>query len=201
MTLILGVTVIVFFGLLFVINLLKPVVIARYLTPAIGPIIVVSALLALGRNATKWASIAISVCALLAVAEAIVTRKHFRDGWDISAARVASMVAACADTRVFVESHRGDTRDDVLDNAGRAAGYLYWKKRLHLPITEVLPGSVIPAGTTCPNIFWAEHTFHEQSLELDVNGLLQRHGLTAAGPASLEYVSSGAIVTVGKGVP
>ena len=197
-TLILAMTVVAFFSLLFVINILKPVIIPRYLTPAIGPIIVVSALLALGKNATKWTSVAISVCALLAVAEAIATKKHFRDGWDVSAAKVAGIVAACPDTKVFVESHRGDSKDDVLDNTGRAAGYAYWKARDHLPITEILPGSTIPAGDKCPNLFWAEHTFVEQAQGLDVNGMLKRHGLTAAGPTSLEYVSSGAIITVGK---
>jgi hypothetical protein len=200
-TLILGITVIAYFGALFLLNFVQPVVVPRYLTPAIGPIIVGSTLLALGKNATKWTSVAISLCGLLAVGVSIVTDKHSRDGWNVSAAKVANMVAACPETRVFVGTHSGGDERSVPPINGRATGYLYWKTRAKLPITDAPPGFVIPPGDICPNIFWIEHTFLEQAQQLEVDALLKSYGVKAGGRTSLEYVSSGAIITVGPPAP
>lgn len=189
---------VIFLGLLFVLNAIKPMIIPRYLTPAIGPIIAATALLATGRSAPRWALAAVTVCALLAVAEAVATRKHFRDGWDVSANAIAAKVAACPGTRVYVSSHRTDVEPFQLDVVAREEGYRYYAKRLGLKLTELKPGDVIPAGNACPNLFWAEHAFELQTVNADVNGVLKAYSLKAQGPASLEWISSAGVVAVGR---
>jgi hypothetical protein len=190
-----GVTL-VFFGALFALNTVKPMIIPRYLTPAIGPLLVGIALLATGKGMPKWAGAMISAFAILAVVEAVTTDKHAREGWDVSAARVADLVRACPDSKVYVEAHVGTGEDYVLPNITRETGYGYYQSRFNLPLNQLERGQVVPAPAGCPSIFWVEHTYDYRFLNLDARGVLNSLGLRAAGPATLEWVGSGGIILV-----
>jgi hypothetical protein len=128
-----------------------------------------------------WTPIAILLAAILSIAEAVVTHKHERDGWDVSAARVAEMVKACPGSTVYAATYMGESDYYTLDRAARRVGHQHYQARYGFPMVELNPGDAVPPGGACPSIFWAEHTF----------------GAQPSPNATLEYVSSGAIITVG----
>jgi hypothetical protein len=196
-TLVLLAVIATFAMALFLMNEIKPLLVPRYLTPAAPPLIVAFVLLATNVRPLRWTPVAILVAALLATAEAVITDKHARDGWDVSAARVAEMATACPGSTVYIATYLGTSDYYTLDRVSRRVGHELYQKRYGFPMVELEPGDAVPVGGACPSIVWAEHTFEHQELQLDANGVLARHSLKPAENARLEYVSSGAIITVG----
>lgn len=186
-----------FFALLFLGNIAKPMIIFRYLTAAAGPTLVIAAVLGLQKAAPRYTLVMVSVFAIISGVLCIATGKHARDGWDTSAQEVARRVQDCPSTQVFVHSFREPKEElDLLDNAARATGYNYFRDRLGLPINHLAVGGVVPAGSPCPNIFWAEHAFAERNANMTAAQVLDFNQASTTGATTTEYVGDGVIVTI-----
>ncbi len=185
-----------FFAAAFLLNLAKPMVIPRYLTPAIGPVLVAAALMAARDNMPKWTVSLIGVFALLAQTEAIVTNKHARGGWDESARLVVEQLKACPTTRVYTEWDTGAAREFELDRVARHKGYDFVAQRHSFSYTSLKPGDVIAPSNGCPAVLWLEHVYQLTFAGDTADSFLKQMGLTAKGDVEFVRTSSGALLLV-----
>ncbi len=191
--------VVAFILLVGALNALKPMVIPRYLTVLTGPVLLVAVLLATSSAMPRWMGALISAAAVLAAAEAVVTRQHTRMGWEVSAQRIGSIVAACPDTKVYARTVYEGEELDRLKSAAYVQGYNMMSRKSGFTYTGIRPGDVVPAGNVCPTIFWFEHASDLDKRLLTAEWLLRENGVRHEGPVKLEAVGTGLLVYIGNG--
>jgi len=189
-----------FFGFVLMLNMAVPMVIARYLTPAIGPLLVAATLLALRPGAVRIAGVAIMGFAILAATQAAVLNKHDRGGWEASAELVAQKVAACPSTQVYAMWELPGL-DGELAGAAYKKGYELMAAKYGLKLNSAPVGGFIPAGEACPNIYWEAHAPNLAEHNAGPEWALAEGKLTAGGETWVEYTDSGALVYVAKDRP
>lgn len=190
-----------FFGVVLAMNMVVPMVVWRYLTPVIGPLLVVATMLAVRPGAPKFAASAILVCAILASAQAAVLNKHGRGGWEASAELVVSKVQACPSTRVFAMWDLGPGINGELASVAYKKGYELMAEKYGINLESITLNSVVPAGDACPNIYWSAHAPSQAQANAAPETVLEASLLTAEGESWVEYTDSGAVVMVARERP
>ena len=190
-----------FYAVLMVAHLLKPMIVERYLTAATGAITIALAIFTCAPPVPKWAPLAACVCALLVQGATIVFHWTSRHGWQFSAERVAAMNAACPTTQIYTVPFARVNGAAInaapinpMDLAGRRLGYQYYASRLKFSYTELKPGNVVSAAGKCPSLVWFEHFWpvNEDTPE----DVLQPLALRAAGPAEVKQIGDGSVIVL-----
>lgn len=190
-----------FFGFVLVMNMKVPMVIARYLTPAIGPVLVGATLLAIRPGALKIGAALVMGFGLLASAQAAILNKHDRGGWEASAELVARRVQECPSSRVFAMWDLGPGINGELAGAAYKKGYELMAAKYGLKLESVPVHGDIPVGDACPNIYWEAHAPALAEHNAGPEWALAEGDLHASGEKWVEYTDSGAVVFIGKQRP
>lgn len=188
--------VVAFFTVAFIINLGKPMVIPRYLTPAIGPIILGMVMFATREGMSKWTVTLIAAFAMLAQAEAIVTHKHERGGWDESAVVIQNDLKACPNTKVYAQWDTGPGFNYEFNDIARKKGYDYVSAKHGFTYTAANSGDTISPSGECPSIIWAEHVYQLVGTGDNAENVLRQMGLKTNGTVEYVRTSSAALIYV-----
>lgn len=184
---------VVFFGILFVLNVARPIIVDRYLIASSGPALVVVAMLAGGASAPRWAAAAACLFALLTQARNLYAGTYEKEGWRESASLVADLAAACPTTRVYLAPILDLEPSSMLVTVKRF-GLRYYADELGFPAEEAGPGDVIVTDGVCPAVVWTEHMLHLGTTR--ASELLDAAELEWSGAAELIPSGTGAVMLV-----
>jgi hypothetical protein len=190
-----------FFAVVLVMNMKVPMVVARYLTPAVGPLLVGATLLAIRPGTMKLAAVSVIGFGILASAQAVVLNKHDRGGWEASAELVARRVQECPSTRVFAMWDLGPGINGELAGAAYKKGYELMAAKYGLNLESVPVHGAIPVGDVCPNIYWEAHAPALAEHNAGPEWALAEGDLHSGGEKWVEYTDSGAVVYIAKERP
>ncbi len=190
---VLAATLCAYFALLLAVNLVRPIVIDRYLIAASGPVVVGVALLAGGRSAPAWGAAAACAFALAVQARGLYARTFPNEGWSASASLVADLARKCESARIFIDPAASSPQTPML-TASRRYGLELYAARYGLSVSEIGPGESLPPPERCPNVVWLEH--YGVGDAATAEEALAALSLTAPGRAELFRVGSGVVIVV-----
>lgn len=180
-------------AILLAINLIRPIVVDRYLVAGGGPIVLLVALLAGGAGAPRWGPAAACVFALTVQARGLYTKVYASEGWAASAAYVADMVRACPESRVLIDP-TGGLPSPAMYVVTMRYGLQYYAAQLDFPIVELGPGDRVESSGRCPSLVWLEHDLPDGTVS--GSEVLARLRLRVDGDADLLRVGSGIVIVV-----
>lgn len=180
-----------YFGLLFVVNVGRPIIVDRYLTASAGPVVVATALLAGGAGALRWGPAAACLFALLTQARNLYDGSYEREGWRDSAALVKQLADACPTSRVYMAPILDLDPETMLVTVKRF-GLRYYAERYGIAAEEIRPGDVVVSEGDCPAIVWTEHITDLGTTR--AGALLDRAQLRWSGSAELVPVGRYGVV-------
>jgi hypothetical protein len=182
-----------YYGILLSINLVRPIIVDRYLIAAGGPLVVLVALLAGGAGAPRWGPAAVCLFALALQGRALYAGTYRDEGWSTSARFVAEAARACPTTRVVVDP-MGSPPHVRMYIATMRYGLRYYADRLGFDAIEVGPGDTLPPSGDCPTLVWLEH--HGLSGATSGPEALAALQLETASDAQLLRIGSGAVIVL-----
>jgi hypothetical protein len=153
-------------------------------------------LIATREGMPKWTVTIIAAFAILAQAEAIVTHKHVRGGWDESAAMISNEIKACPGTQVFAQWDTGPGFEYELNDVARHKGYDYVAARHGFKYTSANSGDTISPSGSCPSIIWVEHVYQMAATGDTAENFLKQMGIKANGSTEFVRTASGALIYV-----
>jgi len=202
----LALTVAAYFALLLLIHVALPIIEARYLIAAGGPIAVLVARLATKPQAPAWGAAAICAFAILVQARTLYVGEagregwsNWREGWGASASAVADTVASCPGTEVYINPAFNVSADNPMLIAARRQGQLYYAARFDFSTEEVSAGDALPPAGTCPKVIWLEHIQPprgDPGRMVSAKEVLAEMGIEVSRPAEAFYAGSGMLVVV-----
>lgn len=197
-------TILISGAAIFVLNLITPMLVDRYLMLWIPLLCGTGAALAAPVFDVRWMAPALLAMLALSATRTVTLLDHLT-GWSDGTARVAARVRACPATRVYwMSSWR--TRDYRASRAGQrgvpifALGYARQARDAGFSV-QPLPddGRIDMAGATCPTLVWVEHAsqmaFRDAQAFLDDAGIVIS-GRAAGGPARLDQYRDARILVV-----
>lgn len=205
---ILTLTVGTFFALLFLIHLYLPIVEARYLIAASGPVVLIVARLSTRPRAPAWGAAAICGFALLVQARTLYGGDagrdgwaNWRDGWGTSASAVAEAVSSCPGTHVYTNPafNVGDADENPILVAASRYGQGYYASRFDFSIEEIGPGDVLPPAGACPKVIWLEHVLPPRGDPTKIESakdVLEAMRVEVSGHVEAFFAGSGMLVVV-----
>lgn len=187
----------VFFALLLIAHLIKPMLFDRYLIAAAGGILVPFAIMA--PHAHRLAAPAICVFAIGVVLWSSAFSQRLV-GWTQSAEMIEGMTQSCAQSQVYTVPYARvangpiwETPLNPTETEARRYGYGYYAARHHFTVHELKPGDSVGASGACPSIIWIEHFWPDTPSA----SLLYNLKLYNSGPARFTQIGSGVVVAVG----
>jgi hypothetical protein len=184
---------VVYFGLLLVMNAARPMIIDRYLIAVTGPVVVATGLLAARASAPRSAAAAACLFALLTQARNLYSGTYEHEGWRESAKYVADLADACPTTKVYIAPILDVAPDSMLATV-RRFGLRFYAERYGLNAEEVRPGDALASNGACPTVVWTEHMLQLGTTR--ASDLLEAAKLQWSGSAELIGVGSGAVIII-----
>lgn len=183
------------FALLLGIQMIRPIIIEKYLTAAVGAVAVVTAIACshfLDRM-SRWIEAAMLLFALAASCFALagnVREATGRTSWMGTGRLIARVVASCPDATVHTDAFwNADVMAMPPSDNRHVAPWAYDLVARRLGF-YVEPASSRKLSRTCPNLFWAEHDSTRRFDEVQVLRHLRQSGF-AIGSVRLYHVGDG----------
>jgi hypothetical protein len=190
--------VVMFFALMLIAHLIRPMLFDRYLMAAAGAILVPVSIMA--PRVHRWVAPAICLFAIgvqvctFAFAPRLV-------GWTESAEMVEGMTQNCAQSQVYTVPYARVSNGPIWETPlnpteieARRYGYSYYAARHHFTLRELKPGDTVSANGACPSIIWIEHFWPTTPPAY----LLYNLKLYNTGHARFTQIGSGVVVAVAQ---
>jgi hypothetical protein len=190
--------VVMFFALLLIAHLIRPMLFDRYLIAAAGAILIPVAIMA--PPAHRLTAPAICVFAIGVQVWALAFAPRFV-GWTDSAEMVAAITQSCAQSQVYTVPYARVSNGPIWETPlnpteieARRYGYDYYAARHHFTVRELRPGDSVSASGKCPSIIWIEHFWPATPPAY----LLYNLKLYNSAPARFTQIGSGVVVAVAR---
>ncbi len=201
-TILLGI-VVLFLGILVILNAITPLMVDRYLIASAGAVTFSLAILTASSGAPIWMPGVACAIALLLQAQIFRSNLIFdaTRGWLSSAKAVAQLKSECPTTRVFTPIYRhliGRSDDIAVARKINSVSYGYYAKKFLFSYEDLLPGTTIGPTGSCPSIIWIEHAWRvfELTPNATAEEVLNQFSISKIGRAEWKRYGSGIVMVI-----